>query len=1382
MRKFVVGGALCLLLLVSLHAFSQSSNASLSGTVTDAAKALIPGVSVTATNPDTGVVSTGITNESGTYNIQGLLPGLYKVSGELPGFQTQTFTDVRLGNAAQARLNFTLQVAALNTTVEVTVSADRLLLESTSSVGAVLPEKAVRELPIVGVMGNDAISLVRTLPGVNLSNDLVLGANDSKLAGVSAANVVVQRDGVDASGAGRWPAGLQGATIVNPDLVGEIRMVISPVDAEIGGGNAQIQIQTRSGTNRYRGAAVWNIRNSALDGNTWANNRVQPRPPTRSWTNVNQYTASVGGPIVKNRTFFFALWDGLLPASRTEVNSTVLTPCAKRGIFRYFDQWSNGNAQQVESGGGTPRIAVVDYLGNPKTPDRFPNGSAFTGQLRYASVFGPLARNPVQADCSDAVVQGSPWDSDRRGMDPTGYVAKVLGVMPAVNNYEIGEGLNTAGHRWIRSTRGGQNRFGFGTADVRKQLNTKIDHNFNSRNKVSGTWTFERVHADYGQTQWDTARFDGASRRRPQVLSVNFTSTLSPSVVNETRWGMRRTGTNTIHGLAYNPDARKFIPEVQGIPVVMQLGLQPLAAAGQNVICWCSGAPLFQGESNTLFNGNIGEKTVLYTYADTLSWTKGVHSFKGGFEARFASSELKDDVDSNSWSTFARSFGGETQYRPIQGINGTNMPGIQGSATTGNVLAARALLTLLSGSLAEIHQMYWLGSSKKLDKFDSYLDSVQRTRQLNQREYSTFFKDDWKVGRNLTLNAGLRWDYYGVPWVSNGLTAAPLGGGDALFGYSGRGFNNWMQPGKRGDSTQLIFVGPDSPNAGQSVWPKDHNNFGPALGVAWNVPYFGAGKTVVRGGYQVSYLVGGGRFNTLNGPLANPPGSSYNAVFNGSTGLEYLDLTKVSSLVPVPITQKPMVPIGERDRTVSLTAIDSHYTTPYVQNLTLAITRNIGRNLTLDTRYIGTLSRKLYDNVNINSPNFLYNGLKEAFDAARYGNESALLDQMFKGINVAGTGCATAAGAAVTCGPVGTTVNGVLQTGAMHLRAASSGNLRNNLANGNYMAVANTLYTLNYSKTSSGNASLPDIPAGELGAVLRYNSFAENFIKANPQFNLATLLNNTGNTNYHSLQVQTTIRQLPGISDMQASYTWSKLLGRSGGSTNPVDRAGDYTLQTGDIRYDFRTNGTFELPVGPGQLLARNSSGVLAHIIGGWKMSWILQLSSGAPTNITANNTLYANAVPDLVGAFDPSKGKIQWKDGALNGNYFGDAYGKVADPQCATIAASLRPATGTLCTLSAITDKSGDIVLQNPKPGTRGNLGQNVIEQPGTWNFDAGMGKRFKVTESKAFTLRIDATNIFNHPQPANPTLDINNAAPFGNISTKNGVRTFQGQLRLDF
>src|SRR4029077_6337918 len=200
----------------------------LSGTVSDAAKALIPGVSVTATNTATGVVSTALSNETGTYNIPGLLPGVYTVSAELSGFQTRTYTDVRLGNAAQVRLNFTVEVATLNTTVEVTASADRLLLESTSSVGAVLPEQAVRTLPTVGVMGSDVLDLVRTLPGISLADPTLPASNltnrspSTMVAGVSAANVSIQRDGVDATQGVRWPTGISSNTVINPDLVGEI--------------------------------------------------------------------------------------------------------------------------------------------------------------------------------------------------------------------------------------------------------------------------------------------------------------------------------------------------------------------------------------------------------------------------------------------------------------------------------------------------------------------------------------------------------------------------------------------------------------------------------------------------------------------------------------------------------------------------------------------------------------------------------------------------------------------------------------------------------------------------------------------------------------------------------------------------------------------------------------------------------------------------------------------------------------------------------------------------------------------------------------------------------------------------------------------------------
>src|SRR5207247_1705355 len=113
--------AASLALLLAAPLLSQSTNATMTGTIADSTGALIPGVTVTATNTATGVVTTVLTNESGAYNFPSLLPGTYKVSATLSGFQTQSYTDVRLSNADQIRLNFTLQVGGLNTAIEVTV-------------------------------------------------------------------------------------------------------------------------------------------------------------------------------------------------------------------------------------------------------------------------------------------------------------------------------------------------------------------------------------------------------------------------------------------------------------------------------------------------------------------------------------------------------------------------------------------------------------------------------------------------------------------------------------------------------------------------------------------------------------------------------------------------------------------------------------------------------------------------------------------------------------------------------------------------------------------------------------------------------------------------------------------------------------------------------------------------------------------------------------------------------------------------------------------------------------------------------------------------------------------------------------------------------------
>src|SRR5262245_39275463 len=238
--------------------FAQTSNATLGGTVSDASGALIPGATITAANTQTGIVSSVVSNEAGAYQFASLQTGVYKVSSQLPGFQTRTYSDVGLGVSQQVRLNFVLQVGSVTQAVEVTVAADTLIATSSSSVGAVLPEYKVSELPLAT---RNVLDLVGTTAGTN---------GNLSFAGGRSGQINTTRDGIVVSD-GRYLAtnGAYSATYASPDLVEEMRVIVAPADAETGRGSGQVQMVTRSGTNQYRGAAFWLNSNSALGANSW---------------------------------------------------------------------------------------------------------------------------------------------------------------------------------------------------------------------------------------------------------------------------------------------------------------------------------------------------------------------------------------------------------------------------------------------------------------------------------------------------------------------------------------------------------------------------------------------------------------------------------------------------------------------------------------------------------------------------------------------------------------------------------------------------------------------------------------------------------------------------------------------------------------------------------------------------------------------------------------------------------------------------------------------------------------------------------------------------------------------------------------------------------
>ena len=1322
----------CLLLSVSASA-QVGINATLSGSVADATGALIPGVSVIATNTATAVATDTLTNEAGTYRFPSLQPGLYEVKASLPGFQSQSFR-LNLGTAQQIRQNFTLQVGNVATNVEVSAAADELLTAAVASVSTVLDSQQILDLPLVGRNVMDLVTA--TMPGV-----VGDGQASTTFAGITtngASNVAISMDGVTMN-TGRHTQGLKTSFFVAPDMVDEMRVVVAPVDVE-GRGAAQIQMRARSGGNQFHGAATWNVRNSALNANSWTANRQGSTPV---WYNRHQTTLSVGGPIFKNKTFFFVLYDRNDQLQKETVNAAVLTPTARSGLFRYFPGVNNGNADATVSGTGNTRVApVVDKQGNPLDWTQIPGA---TGPMRTFSVFG------------DAL---NPGDPNRTGPDPTGYIAAVMGKMPLPNAYDgaatVGgvaiDGLNTAVHRWVRRTVAGS---AGGTAQNieafnRTQLNIKIDHNFNAKHRLSGTWVDEKHYSDNNNlSPWPTG-YSGEIREKPKVRSLSFTSVLTPNLLNEFRFGYRSTSLHwspAIETPGVKDEAFSFLPQINGYPVYVR--------------------PVMFGNNVIGGSGDFGNTSPLTTYSNNLSWTKGSHSLKFGTEFRYSHTAgyQPTPVTSLQFGLIPTVTGGagNVAVRGIDQVSGL---------LNNNITLAQNQLLFLAGSVSSVSMRFetWEPTDTRyIDYKESYnhpgqpKDTRGKIRENHQNEIDFFVKDDWKVTPTFTLNLGVRYDLFRVPDFRSATgqywTRGPIDGNAGYFGMSGRNFNEAFHNGgvTKAGLTEVVLIGKDSKYPDLGIWPSDTNNFAPAVGFSWAPGFGGKDKTTVRGGYQVTYLLPGNSLSWIDADSGRLPGLELNAIDSG--GSSYRNLTNISLPLIVPASIDDVVVVPTNNRSVAQAFYDPNYVTPYVQTFTLGVTRSLPSNLILDVRYVGTRGVKLHSTLNYNEPDFRFNGLMEALTVTRAGGNAPMFDQMFNGLNF-GPGI----------GVVGTAV-----TGSEALRRHTT--FRGNLANGDFRAVANSLNTTNIGV---------NVPVGQTiaGATLASSGlFPDNFITANPQFAAMEMRNNSDQSTYHSLQTQVTMRPLRGMT-WQATWTWSRATGVQGSTPDGggitanyrdfLNRAADYTVAASHRVHDFRGYASFELPFGPGKLIGGNSAGWVAGLIGGWQLGTIFNASSGAPQAVSARNTINRTGTPDIVGAF-PRDGKVEW--GSTFGQYFDQTYQRVPDPACQNVAANL----AAFCTNTAIADANGNIVLQNAAPGQLGTLGLFPIYGPGRWDVDANIQKTIRTSETTRLSIRIDSNNVFNHPTPGDPNLNINTGT-FGEIDSKSGNRTLAGQLRFEF
>jgi hypothetical protein len=409
--------------------FAQGTTTRVLGVVEDPSGAVVGNANVKLTNEGTGVAFNTKSSDAGTYVFEAVQPGAYTLQVEAAGFRRFLSNGNRVSIGQPATINAKLEVGALAEAVEVSSTAEVVQTSSSGNYGNLVTQQQVMDLPIVGSRGRNPLDLVTTQPGV------VSGANTGGGIHVNGArdrswNYTL--DGIDVNDSSQGGSNTTSFR-VNPDMLSEFRLMTGNSTAENGrNSGGQVAMITRTGTNAIHGNGFWFYRTPRLNANEWENNLLSVGKPQLQ---QNIFGGGIGGPIIKNKTFFFFEIQGLRARTSTLTSRTVYTAQARQGIFRYV----KGGRNQPSGVSG----ASVDANGNV-----LPGVSVGTYDIGAS-------------------------DPQRLGLDP--QIQTMLKDMPLPNNFAVGDGLNTAGFNFTP------------LASERQHDQTiKIDHVINSKNTVYG--------------------------------------------------------------------------------------------------------------------------------------------------------------------------------------------------------------------------------------------------------------------------------------------------------------------------------------------------------------------------------------------------------------------------------------------------------------------------------------------------------------------------------------------------------------------------------------------------------------------------------------------------------------------------------------------------------------------------------------------------------------------------------------------------------------------------------------------------------------------------------------------------------------------------------
>jgi hypothetical protein len=1222
------------ILLCAGSVWAQTGASSIRGTVTDASDAVVPNATVTITNLQTNLTRTQTTTALGTFGFELIPIGDYKLEVQAQGFKKQVVSPVHALVGGIAEVPVQLAVGELTAVVQV---------EATSTVVAINTQDAT--------LGNNFVALqIQQLPleSRNVVNLLTLqagvtGSPDAQgyVAGARSDQSNVTLDGVDINEAQTGQitgGGSQSKPVLrlNAEAIEEFRVnTINANSTQGRSSGAQISLVTKSGTNNWHGAAFESYRSTGFTANNFFFNRGgKPRPPLIRHT----YGGAVGGPVIKDKVFFFYSFEGRIDRSSAPSDPRVVP---------------------------LPNLGQGNLNATVKNCATCPTYSTVLTAAQLNGIFPAVGLNPAALTA----------------------LAAAAAAYPA-NDTTAGDGLNTSGFRFSSPT----------PVDLRSNV-AKIDWVMSNSMTVS-----VRLNAIFDLTGRLPQFPDTPAPNlweHPYGGVVNHNWTINKNWVNSFRYGLTRTAFSSQGDSAGDAISFRFV------------------------------------FSPRLFNGGTGRTlartTPVHNFVDDVSWIRGNHTFQFGTNIRITRNtrnSFSAAYDSAITNPSFYAGGGNAISNPVRDFLRGQL-GQTPAFCQDPLTPPGSCLTIVSNSSVQNAVTAMIGRfSQYSGNFTFDIDGKPlaagspSARTFATEDYDMYFQDTWKMTRNITLTAGLRYSLGRPVYEMKGFEVKPSVPLDKYFAQRRAAEllgTNYVVP------LQIDLSGPA--NGKSPLYHWDKNNFQPRVAVAWSPHFenkllkgiFGAGgKSVIRGGFAISndYY---GQSLAVAFDLNNTLGFTGNTTISANTfnvtsnpaplftgfNQDARSLPGITAPAPVTFPATPPIHASPTFNHKIESSLDEGLTAPVNYQFSLTIERELPKGLVIQASYLGRMGRKLLATRDI----MALSNLKDPASKQDWYTAGTILEKLRQ---------------------LGTPISGV-----------SAVPWFENMLPANYVADMKTDYMVpanlgGYGFTAADLAGITNktqavyFQAQNVWAndwtdtQAEMEIYANKFLFFNPQWGALSSWGTIARSNYNALTFS--VRQRLRDISWDLNYTFSHSLDDASGlqtSTtydtsfilNPIRQGDNYGHSDFDIRQQINVNSVFTLPFGSGKRFGSGVSRGVDAVIGGWQLSGIWRWNTGAP----------------IFSVYDDARWATNWN--AQSGVFQTKKFAACPTRGDAATAPKLFGCDPTAAYRS----------FRNAYPGETGP--RNPFRLPGYVNLDLGLSKRFVMpfNEKHVLQLRWEVFNVTN-------------------------------------